>query len=817
VRGEGGGADAVAVVSVDGKVISEQSGSGTVEWTPTRNGTYELTHQVMSGGKQVGGTMTATFVVDRFPEAPVLNPESGTTFDTSLTVSMTCASEKATIHYTTDGATPTMESATYSRKFKIYEKTTVKAIAFYEDGAASDMTVSEYAMGTCASPEIQYEGGTSFGRAGMTVTCQWNEEDGTLRYTLDGSEPTAESAAYEGPLHLADTTTVKIKVFSAKYFDSEVVSETFSLIEKPLPPVIEPESGTVFSGSLPIVITNATPGATIYYTTDGTDPTTESSLYQPFSITKRTVVKAIAAGRHESAVAMAEYAPGKCDDPAVEPPDGTIFYHPGQQVVISREVKDGVLRYTLDGSDPTAESPEYAGPFTIDETTTIKSKVFGEQYFDSGIVTATLTRVWLKAAAPVIAPPDGTVFEHSGQEVSITHNAEEGVLRYTTDGSEPTAESAEYAGAFAIDETTTVKAKVFGEQYLDSDVVTARLTRVWVKVATPEIKAQAQFTGSKLRVDIACATEGATVRYTTDGKDPSSHSPEYTKPFYVTDTTTVKAYATKSDYADSDVGMFLITKVWGIGDTMGKPDHAFETSGAKGFVRVEDKTAKLGESMKSGEIEDNQRSVLSTSLIGPGTLTFKWKASCEEDDEYEWDHGEFRVNGEPKGWINGVTGWIEVSQRIEGEGTNTVTWTYVKDSEESVGEDCLWVSEYVWISDYITTQTTEVPVPYDWLQEKSRDIVDEYDNYEKVAKQKAYNPRYTVEQCYVAGLDPESTTNEFKMAISMESGFPTVTWDPDLGVLREYKIWGRELLMSGDWQYPTNSTHRFFKVTVEMK
>jgi len=108
-------------------------------------------------------------------------------------------------------------------------------------------------------------------------------------------------------------------------------------------------------------------------------------------------------------------------------------------------------------------------------------------------------------------------------------------------------------------------------------------------------------------------------------------------------------------------------------------------------------------------------------------------------------------------------------------------------------------------------------VPYDWLLQKSRDAVDEYDIYEKAAKQTAYNSRFTVEQCYVAGIDPESTTNEFTSAITMEGGIPKITWTPDLGVERLYKAWGKASLVGDEWQCPTNATHRFFKVSAEMK
>jgi len=42
-------------------------------------------------------------------------------------------------------------------------------------------------------------------------------------------------------------------------------------------------------------------------------------------------------------------------------------------------------------------------------------------------------------------------------------------------------------------------------------------------------------------------------------------------------------------------------------------------------------------------------------------------------------------------------------------------------------------------------------------------------------------------------------------------------WSPDLKTDRVYKVLGKQSLEdAGDWQYPTNALHRFFKVTVEM-
>ena len=73
---------------------------------------------------------------------------------------------------------------------------------------------------------------------------------------------------------------------------------------------------------------------------------------------------------------------------------------------------------------------------------------------------------------------------------------------------------------------------------------------------------------------------------------------------------------------------------------------------------------------------------------------------------------------------------------------------------------------------------------------------------------------------YVAGISPTNEPASFTARIEMQDGVPVVTWEPDLntnGVVRTYKVYGRETLENGgEWQYPTNSLHRFFKVMVEM-
>ena len=61
-----------------------------------------------------------------------------------------------------------------------------------------------------------------------------------------------------------------------------------------------------------------------------------------------------------------------------------------------------------------------------------------------------------------------------------------------------------------------------------------------------------RFTGSQ-KVTIECDVEDATIYYTTDGTEPTVNSEEYTGAFRISKTTTVKAFAVREKYLNSDV------------------------------------------------------------------------------------------------------------------------------------------------------------------------------------------------------------------------------------------------------------------------
>jgi len=88
-----------------------------------------------------------------------------------------------------------------------------------------------------------------------------------------------------------------------------------------------------------------------------------------------------------------------------------------------------------------------------------------------------------------------------------------------------------------------------------------RTPRQQQKVATPVFSpAPGTFTGS-VTVSISCATSGATIRYTTDGSNPTSSSMQYTGPITLNSTTALKTRAFKSGMTDSDVATGTYTIV----------------------------------------------------------------------------------------------------------------------------------------------------------------------------------------------------------------------------------------------------------------
>ena len=100
-------------------------------------------------------------------------------------------------------------------------------------------------------------------------------------------------------------------------------------------------------------------------------------------------------------------------------------------------------------------------------------------------------------------------------------------------------------------------------------------------VATPIIDPAGGPFLNSATATITCATEGATICYTTDGTDPTDASSVYSAPFNVTETTTIKAVAYK-DGKHSSVATATYTKIYPITSM----DAVFDASGTAGYYWI---------------------------------------------------------------------------------------------------------------------------------------------------------------------------------------------------------------------------------------
>lgn len=94
---------------------------------------------------------------------------------------------------------------------------------------------------------------------------------------------------------------------------------------------------------------------------------------------------------------------------------------------------------------------------------------------------------------------------------------------------------------------------------------------------------------------------------------------------------------------------------------------------------------------RSGAIGNSQRSVLTTTVNGPGFLTFWWKVSSEPG----WDKLNFTIAGEVKAEISGNQDWELRSYTIP-EGTFTLEWVYSKNANTAMGSDAGYLDQITW-------------------------------------------------------------------------------------------------------------------------
>lgn len=185
-------------------------------------------------------------------------------------VAIECETPSAKRYYTYDGSTPTIEDGIQylgpNYELSGYE---IIAIAAKENMITSDPCEPTTITLQTKPPVINLNFATGL----VSISC--NDSWATIYYSTTGNDPDPfqDGHLYNDPFAIESGTTVKAMAFNDYgYYDlSEIVSKTFSQVSAP---VITKNDATNS-----IEITCSTVGASIYYTTDGSEPGSSSTLY----------------------------------------------------------------------------------------------------------------------------------------------------------------------------------------------------------------------------------------------------------------------------------------------------------------------------------------------------------------------------------------------------------------------------------------------------------------------------------------------------------------------------------------------------------
>jgi len=312
-----------------------------------------------------------------------------------------------------------------------------------------------------ATPTLSVASGLYYADQSVTVTIA--DPGATLRYTTTGIDPTSSDAtvASGSAISVSQSQTLKVSGWKTGPPTSVVVARTYEL--KAVTPTLSPSAGA-YGSSQSVTMSTTTSGATLRYSTDGTEPTGSSTAYSgAITVAETTVVKARAfkTGWTPSDSHHAGYAisAGTAATPTITPTGGAQTMPP--VVSIATTTSGATIRYTLDGTTPSLSSPLYVYPFRVFATTTVKAKAFRSGYTSSALATTTYDVDAAGATAtPSLVPAGG---RYATQQTVTISGPSGATLRYTTDGVDPTTSSTSITSGntIVVDKSMVVKVRAW--------------------------------------------------------------------------------------------------------------------------------------------------------------------------------------------------------------------------------------------------------------------------------------------------------------------------------------------------------------------
>lgn len=217
------------------------------------------------------------------------------------------------------------------------------------------------------SPSAKYDFSFYYqSNATTEVDVEITLSNGSLSYVYVGDVPASTAWKQYTATVTMPASAAKATVYATIYSVGYLITDDYSLSSQTVTqtaatPTFSPAAGT-YSSAQTVTISDSTTGAKIYYTTNGTTPTTSSSVYSsPLNISSTATVKAIAvaSGYTNSAVASAAYT----------------IVPAGQFTYIDDDTAWN--NYNSNGSTSLSTTDYIVGKNSVKATTTVRRKNYG--------------------------------------------------------------------------------------------------------------------------------------------------------------------------------------------------------------------------------------------------------------------------------------------------------------------------------------------------------------------------------------------------------------------------------------------------------
>ncbi|MDP4276774.1 MAG: chitobiase/beta-hexosaminidase C-terminal domain-containing protein [Bacteroidota bacterium] len=443
----------------------------------------------------------------------------------------------------------------------------------------------------------------SYANDSLTIQCA--TPDAIIYYTIDGRDPVRTDAVYSGPVKVVYNGLYKVRAIKAGFNRSEVAS--FEINDrKASEPVIIYKSGKLW-------ISSQTSGARIYYTTDGSEPTTASPVYTvPVTLSANCEIKAFATCSNMLDSKVSRYLVYKIGN-YLEISDFTMSPTDKQTMPVKLENNKAFSAFVMDlyipdgfhitGTDSLNLDISLAGRKSDSHTlsyhvlsdSSVRIMAYSSNNtsftgLEGALVNISLEtkdlpsgKYLFKMKNIYFTTADGTEEKFSDSEgyAFISTKVESPLIYamdslvtiecptlgantyYTLDGSDPAINGTLYSDPFILTGNCVIRAMAAKEYCTSSPVVFHTVNTFKAKAPLVSL--------DEYTVSMSCTTSGAIIHYTLDGSEPTENSASYTESFTVNPCKRwiIQAIAFKPQYNASDATAFNFTPLYSIGDANG--------------------------------------------------------------------------------------------------------------------------------------------------------------------------------------------------------------------------------------------------------